>query len=219
MKIFRHLKSRSPLSSSAGFTLVEMMMVVGIFLFIFVGVMVGVQIFGLRIYTLEATKLVATQGARTVLNAMRDNIRQGKTVYVGNCSSIATNTFTLLGATNLQEGNAVIVYPATNMNYYSVYYLDTNTTTNTLTDFTVSNNAITYTQPLAQYITNNIIFFAENCDTTIPTNYTSLGNREIIHIRLQFSQWEYPIAYIGSNSFNAFDYYQLNSRIFRRAWN
>lgn len=219
MKIFGTFKTRPPFSA-AGFTLVEMIMVVGIFLFIFIGVMVGVQIFGLRIYTLEATKLVATQGARTVLNAIRDNVREAKIVYVGNCASINTNSFTLLGATNVQEGNALIVYPSTNLNYYTVYYLDTSTTTNELNEFSVSNNAITYTQPLAQYITNTIIFDAENCDTTIPTNYTSLGNREIIHIRLQFSQWEYPIAFVGkSNTFNAFDYYQLNSRVFRRAWN
>ena len=219
MKIFRNTPTCSPGSSTAGFTLVEMMMVVGIYLFTFVAVMVGVQIFGLRIYTLEATKLVATQGARTVLNAIRDNIREGKIVYVGNCSSVNTNTFTLLGATNVQTGNALIIYPTTNLNYYTVYYLDTSTTTNTLTEFSVSNNAITYTQPLAQYITNMTVFDAENCDETIPTNYTSLGNREIIHVRLQFSQWEYPVAFVGSNSFNAFDYYQLNTRVFRRAWN
>jgi type II secretory pathway pseudopilin PulG len=219
MKIPGKINCHSRFSSAAGFTLVEMIMVVGIFLFIFVGVMVGVQIFGLRIYTLEATKLVATQGARTVLNAMRDNIREGKIVYVGNCTSPNTNTFTLLGATNLQEGNAIIVYPSTNLNYYTVYYLDTNTTTNTLTEFSVSNSVMTYSQPLAQYITNMVVFDAENCDTSIPTNYTSLGNREIIHVCLRFSQWEYPVAFIGSNAFNAFDYYQLNTRVFRRAWN
>jgi type II secretory pathway pseudopilin PulG len=212
-------KNRTFPFSAAGFTLVEMMMVVGIFLFIFVGVMVAVQIFGLRIYTLEATKLVATQGARYAMDQIRNNIRAAKIVYVGNCSSPGTNTFTLLGATNVQSGDAVIVYPSTNTSYYSVYYLDTSTTTNTLTLFNVSNAVVTYTNPLAQWITNMNIFDAENCDMSICSNYTSLNNREIIHVCLQFSQWEYPVAFVGSNAFNAFDYYQLNTRVFRRAWN
>ena len=59
------------------YTLVEMITTVGIFLFIFVGVMVSVQLFGLRIYTLEATKLVATASARAAMNNMRDLIREG----------------------------------------------------------------------------------------------------------------------------------------------
>jgi hypothetical protein len=219
MKIFGKIKNRPAPPSATGFTLVEMMMVVGIFLFIFVGVMVAVQLFGLRIYTLEATKLIATQGARTTVNQIRNSIRGAKTVYVGNCSSESTNSFTLIGSTNTQSGNAVIVYPTTNTTWYTIYYLDTSTTTNTLNQFNVSNNAVTYTQPLAQWITNQNVFDAENCDMSICTNYTSLNNREIIHICLQFSQVEYPIAYIGTNKFNAFDYYQLNSRVFRRAWN
>jgi hypothetical protein len=198
---------------------VEMMMVVGIFLFIFVGVMVSIQLFGLRIYTLEATKLVATQGARYAMDQIRNNVRAAKIVYVGNCSSANTNSFSLLGATNTQSGNALIVYPSTNTTYYTVYYLDTSTPTNTLIAFNVSNSTVTSSLPLTQWVTNMNIFDAENCDTSICTNYTSLNNREIIHICLQFSQWEYPIAYVGTNDFNAFDYYQLNARVFRRAWN
>lgn len=218
MNLSPKIKSR-PSPHARGFTLVEMMMVVGIFLFVFVGAMVAVQIFGLRIYTLEATKLVATQGARTAMNQIRDSIRGGKTVYVGTCSSVGTNSFTLLGATNAQIGNALIVYPSTNSNYFTIYYLDSSTSTNTLKQFNISNNAVTYTQSLATYITNQNVFDAENYQGIIESNYTSLDNREVIHLTLQFSQWEYPIAYIGTNSWNAFSFYQLRTRVFRRAWN
>jgi hypothetical protein len=38
-------------------------------------------------------------------------------------------------------------------------------------------------------------------------------------VTLQFSQWEYPIALVGGSGFNAYDYYQLRTRVFRRAWN
>ncbi len=222
MKTFQKIKNAPPWHPASGFTLVEMMMVTGIFLFIFVGVMVGVQLFGLRISTLSATKLVATQGARTALNQMRDSIREGKIVYVGNCGTIGTSTFTLLSATNVQVGNALIVYPTTNTTWYTVYYLDTNTSTNILTQFNVSNSAVVYTNQLASYITNINVFDAESWSldgTTLVTNYTSIDNRELIHVTLQFSQWEYPIAFVGGHDFNAFDYYQLRTKVFRRAWN
>lgn len=218
MKNFQNIKQK-PSSRSLGFTVVEMIMVVGIFLFIFVGVMIGVQLFGLRIYTLEATKLVATQGARTAMNAMRDQIRESKTVYVGNCASEATNAFSLLAVTNIQQGNALIVYPTTNTSAYIVYYLDTSAAIYALNQFNVTNGQIVYTNQLAKYLTNLVVFDAENWQTGVATNYTSLDNREIIHVTMQFSQWQYPIAFIGTHGFNAYDYYQLRTRVFRRAWN
>jgi type II secretory pathway pseudopilin PulG len=219
MKIFKTINRRS--SRAPAYTLVEMITTVGIFMFIFVGVMVSVQLFGLRIYTLEATKLVATAGARAALNSMRDQIREAKTVYVGNCSTESTSSFALINFTNAQQGDALIVYPTTNTTGYTVFYLDTNTGTNCLMQFNVTNGAVTYTNQLASYITNSIIFDAESWGFpgTIATNYTALDNRELIRVTLQFSQWEYPIAYIGGTTFNAFDYYQLRTKILRRAWN
>lgn len=221
MKTFEAIKRNSPSIHLRGFTLVEMMMVVGIFLFVFVGVMTAVQLFGLRIYTLEATKLVATQGARTALDQIRDNVREAKTVYIGNCSGVGTNTFNLVvsDSTNMLQGNAIIVYPSTNINYYSIYYLDTNTTTNILKQFNITNGTISFQTKLASYITNFNIFDAENYQGNTVSNYTALDNREVIHVVMQFSQWEYPIAFVGGHDFNAFDYYQLRTKVFRRAWN
>ena len=217
MKTFKCTNNRSRRASA--YTLVEMITTVGIFLFIFVGVMVSVQLFGLRIYTLEATKLVATSGARDAMNNMRDLIREGKIVYVGNCTTESTTSFTMIGVTNTQQGNALIVYPTTNTTAYTVFYLDNSTGTNDMMEFSVTNGAVNYTNELASYITNSIIFDAENFQGVIATNYTALDNREVIHVTMQFSQWEYPIAYIGGTTFNAFDFYQLRTRIFRRAWN
>jgi type II secretory pathway pseudopilin PulG len=220
MKIFKNFNGHSRRTSA--YTLVEMIVTIGIFLFLFVGVMVSVQLFGLRIYTLEATKLVATAGSRAALNAMRDQIREAKTVYVGNCTTESTTSFALIGITNApQIGNAIIVYPTTNTTAYTVFYLDTSTSTNDLMEFTVTNGAVNYTNQLSTYITNMDVFRAETWGFpgSVATNYTSLDNREVIMVTLQYSQWEYPIAFIGGNSFNAFDYYQLRTKILRRAWN
>ena len=218
MKILLNMKNRSR-RTRGGFTLVEMVITVGIFLFIFTGVMVGMQIFGLRVYTLAATKLMATEGARKTLDKVRDQIREAKTVYVGNCSAPISSSFSLIGLSNSQAGNALIIYPTTATNYFSIYYLDTRTGTNYLTQFIVTNGATYYTNKMAAYITNNIVFDAEDYTGKIATNYQSLDNRQVIKLTMQFSQWEYPIARIGGNNFNAYDYYQLRTRIFRRAFN
>ncbi len=218
MKDLLNIKNRSR-RTRGGFTLVEMMLTVGIFLFIFTGVMVGMQVYGLRVYTLAATKLMATESARKTLDKMRDQIREAKTVYVGNCSAPLSSSFFTIGLSNSQAGNALIIYPTTNLNYFSIYYLDTSTGTNYLTQFIVTNGATYYTNRMAGYITNNIIFDAEDYLGTIATNYQSLDNRQVIKVTMQFSQWEYPIAVIGGNDFNAYDFYQLRTRIFRRAFN
>lgn len=218
MKTLLNIRNRSR-RTNGGFTLVEMIMTVGIFLFIFTGVMIGMQIYGLRVYTIAATKLMATSGARKAMNQMRDQIREAKTVYVGNCSAPISSSFSLIGLSNAQAGNAMIIYPTTNVNYFAIYYLDTSTTTNYLTEFIATNGVTYYTNKLAGYITNNIVFDAEDWSGRIATNYQSLDNRLVIKVTMQFSQWEYPIAVIGGIGFNAYDYYQLRTRIFRRAFN
>ena len=74
-----------------------------------------------------------------------------------------------------------------------------------------SNNtalAGTLTSKLVVYITNYYVFDAEDAFTNILTTYQ---NNRLIHIKLQFSQWEYPLAGVmGQNAM--YDYYQLQTR-------
>jgi len=202
-----------------GFTLAEMIITVGVFLFIFTGIWLSVQVFGLRISTLAATKLVATTGGRQALNQIRSQIRDAKMVYVGNCSSAIASSFNLI--TNApQQGNALIIYPSTNLTYFTIFYLDTSTSTNNLVQFNVTNSTtVNYTTTLASYLTNQIVFDARNWQNQIVTNEQSLDNRVLIEVTMQFSQWEYPVAYVGGVGLNMYDYYQLRTRVFRRTWN
>jgi prepilin-type N-terminal cleavage/methylation domain-containing protein len=218
MKPCQHLGPRARRRTARGFTLPEMLITVGVFLFIFTGVWIAIQIFGLRIYTLAATKLVATTGGRQALNQIRDQIREGKVVFVGNCSTTTGSSFQYI--TNApQQGNALIIFPTTNTTWYSVYYLDTSTSTNRLVQFNVSNNITTYSKTLASYLTNRIVFDARDWQNNIVTNEQSLDNRVLIEVTMQFSQWEYPVAFVGGVGLNMYDYYQLRTRVFRRAWN
>jgi len=225
MKLFKNIQNRPRRRTARGFTLAEMVIAVGVFLFIFTGVLVAVQLFGLRIYTLAATKLVATAGGRQALNQIRDQIRGSKMVFVGNCSSAVSSSFQLISTNASQQGNALIIYPTTNTTWYTVYYLDFNNNpsiryTNRLIQFNVSNTTTTtYTKTLARYVTNQIVFDARDWNNVVVSNETCLDNRLLIQVTMQFSQWEYPIAKIGGVGYNAYDYYQLRTRIFRRAWN
>jgi len=219
MKLFKTIRNRLRRRSVHGVTLTEMMITAGIFLYIFTGTWLAIQIFGLRVYTLAATKLMATTSGRQALNQIRDQIRGGKLVYVGTCSNTIGTSFQLI-TNGLQQGNALIVYPTTNLTYYSVFYLDTSTSTNRLIQFHVNTNGATiYTNTLAKYLTNQIVFDMEDWQTNIASSEASLDNRLLIRVTMQFSQWEYPVAFIGTNALNAYDYYQLRTRIFRRAWN
>jgi type II secretory pathway pseudopilin PulG len=218
-------------TGAAGFTLVEMLIAMGVFTMV-IGAMIATQLFGLRVYTLAATKLSATAGCRKALNVIRDQVREAKTLNVGICNA-TPGSFNSLGLTNVQIGNALMVYPGTNPLVYSVFYLDTTTTTNCrLLQYTVGSNAantslIAFTNVLAGYITNQDIFTAQDWMGTTLTNENqvdnildAIPNRLVILMKLQFYQWEYPIAKVGaSNVWNAYDYYQLRTKITRRAWN
>lgn len=233
MKLFKTIQNRLRWRNICGVTLTEMMVTVAVFLSIFTGTWMAVQLFGIRVYTTAATKLVATAGGRKALNLIRDQIRESKTVYVGNCSQPIQSSFQLI-TNGPQQGNALIFYPTNStMTYGTIFYLDYNTNssipyTNRLIQFNVTNTVpppgtpnwvTTYTNTLASYITNQLVFDMEDWQANIAPSEASLDNRLLIRVTMQFSQWEYPIAFVGTNGLNAYNYYQLRTRVYRRAWN
>ena len=216
MKLFSNIHAR-PRRTASAFTLIEMMVSVGIYLSLFIGVMVAIQLFGLRVYTLAATKLTATADGRKAMNQMRDDIRQAKTLQVGKLGTPGSpTTFTNLIGTNLAQGTALQIFPTTNALPYTIYYLDTSTSTNYLKVYSVNSNNVATTVKLASYITNSIIFEAEDYGGHPVTN--SLQNNQVYSLTLQFYQWEYPIAFTGpGHALNEYNYYQLRTKVCRRA--
>jgi hypothetical protein len=202
----------------SAFTLAEMVVSAGIYMVVFIGVVVAIQIFALRVYTLAATKLTATQGSRKALNQIRDDIREGKGLLVGKADN--SGNFTAVNGTNGAVGNALIIYSTTNFGGppYSIYFLQTNTvggiSSNNLMWKSVSGLATNLVN-LATYITNMDVFSAQDFSGNVISNFVQ--NNQVYGIKMQFYQWEYPIAVIGSNGYNAYDYYQLRTRVCRRA--
>lgn len=194
----------------AAFTLVEMMVCVGVFLGIFTGLIVGLQIFGMRVYTLAATKLTATEDARKTLNVLRGQIRSAKLVYVG---TYANGAFSRIADGLPQTGNALEIYFTDTNNTPGVrpvvYYQATANSQNGI--FSVSNGVV---HLMANYVTNYYVFTAEDYQSRILTTY---DNNPVIRVTMQFFQWEYPIGVVGTNGVNAYNFYRLQTRISRRA--
>ncbi len=230
MKLFSPSKS-SPRRKVQAFTLVEMMIASAIYIGIFLAALVAIQVYALRVYTLGATKLTATQGCRKTMDVLRDDIRQGKLIYVGNVTNNDPSTFTSVATTNAAIGNALEIYQTTNQNagaQCSIYYLQTNPpvggmSSNNLMWFSINSSGATNTQRLTTYITNSIIFTAIDPNFGDSNSYygtiisNNARNNQVFTVTLQYYQWEYPVGYIGGVGFNAYDYYQLRTRVCRRA--
>lgn len=186
-----------------GFTLAELMTAMAIFSLVVVA-MVSIQIFGMRMYRISETKLAATANGRRALNQIRDDIRTAKILIVGNGTGA---TFSKIPDNQPQIGNAIQIYPTTNLNNYVRYYLDSSD--NSLKRLVSVNNA---TEVIASYITNQLVFQAEDYRGNVLTNDQ---NNRVIHMTVEFYQWEYPVASAGNGGM--YDYYRLQTRITRRA--
>lgn len=207
-----------PRARVAGFTLVEIYVVMALFSFLVIAI-VAIQFFAAHVYTLAATKLTATASGRKVMNTIRDQVRAGGKVQVG-IFIPATYIFTNIPIGSLQIGNALVVYtnnpnnPSTT-NMGTIYFM--NKQASNMCSVIISNGAVmpaTLAKNIVVYITNYYVFDAEDAYTNILTTY---DNNRLIHAKFQFCQWEYPLAGVGGGAM--YDYYQLQTRVAPRIIN
>lgn len=184
------------------FTLPEMMTVVALFSLLLGGVLSS-QLLGMRMYRISETKLSATANARRALDRVRNEIRSGKMLLVGNGDDAS---FTLIADNQPHIGNALQIYPTTNTSSFVRYYLDADE--NCLKRLVSGSGEA---QVVANYITNRLVFQAEDFAGHILTNNQ---NNRVIRLMLEFYQWEFPVARVGHGGM--YDYYRLQTRITRR---
>ena len=197
----RSVSPRSPTARSA-FTLAEIMTAMGLFSLVVIGVVYS-QLFGMRMFNMTSTRVSASDSARKVLNRVRDEVRSGKMLYVGNGSSTG---FTNIALNGLRQGNALQIYPTTDTNVFIRYYLDPASQSLTRTA-----SGTGQVQVLAPYLTNQIMFIAEDFAGHTLTNDQ---NNRVVKMVLDFYQWEFPVAQVGVGAF--YDSYHLQTRITRR---
>jgi prepilin-type N-terminal cleavage/methylation domain-containing protein len=197
------MKIKFPIFSRLhAFTLSEVMVVMAIFSTLVLTI-VSAQVYGLRMYTISETKLTVSADARVALNRIRDEIRSGKLLYVGNGDENEKN-FQFIADNSPHQGNALRICATTDTNRYVYYYVDTN-------QFTLNRkySGRDVVQVLARNITNQIVFRAEDFQGNVLTNYV---NNRVIRMSLHFYQREYA----ANGSGGLYDYYQLQTKIARR---
>jgi Tfp pilus assembly protein PilV len=187
-------------AAQTGFTLAEMMIMLAVFSLAMIA-MIGVQIFGLKVYTLSSSKMIATADGRQLLDKMRDPIRSANTVVVGFYNN---NSFTAVTNGSPQIGNAILISMVTNAftaQNSIVFYHDMASSSLRI----VTNNGNTV---LANSITNDFCFQAEDFQGNLLSNYL---NNPVIRVDLGFIQWNF-----NSGNSGYYNLYHLQTRVARR---
>lgn len=189
--------------ATLAFTIAELMISAAVLMLV-VGGVVFSHLFGMRMYQITKAKLGASDEARSAISKMVTEIRSAKTLKVGNGD---LSSFTEVGENSQQKGSAIQIYATTNTNDFVRYFWDPSdkklkrTADGASAAFVVANS-----------ISNAVIFRAENHLGQVLTNNQ---NNRVIALELQFYQIAYPVVTIGPGQL--FDYYQLRTRITRRA--
>ena len=183
--------------SHPGFTLVEMLVAMTI-LIIVVTAILGTNLLGLRMMTLNSTKLAATEWSRDTFGKITAEVRSCNSLYVG---SLTNGAFAGLLPGEPQVGTSLLIYPTTNTTTYVLYYLDQSDNT-----FRRLSSPTNTPVTLAESITNLDIFTAEDyLGNTLSNNSASA----VVHVLLQIYQ---PAHHLSDP-----DYYQLETSVMPRA--
>ena len=183
-----------------GFTLPEILIALTVFMFVLAGI-IAANLFGLRMFQVNAAKLNATEWSRNTFGKITDEIHTCNTVTVGNMTT--SGNFEGLLSGEVQQGTAIEIQPTTNtasLIYYFVNSLD-GTFRQTMSAPSGTNTII-----LADSVTNTIIFTAQDFSGQVLTNSQ---NNQVIHLTLEFYQPEHYM--VGP------DYYKLETSVTRRS--
>ena len=186
----------------AAFTLVETMIASTIFTMV-IGGALATHLMGMKLFALTKAKLGSSDEIRIGLGRLINEVRSGKEIFVG---EVTGTNFTAVADGIQQKGNAIQIYPTTNLTSFVRYYLNTNSKQL----YRITSTSLTPTVVI-NCISNASIFTSEDFNKTILTN--SQNNR-VIGLNMQIYQLLYPATAIASNSF--FDKYFINCRVTRR---
>ncbi len=189
---------------AGGFTLPELMVAMGIFSLLVVGV-IQVHAMGLRMDQLARSKLGASEESRAAIGQMVREIRTAGVVRVG---TGGLTSFQQIAHGRRQAGNALQIQPSkSDPSTFVRYYWDSD-------DGKLKRTTDGATEALivANSIRNASVFSAEDAFGNVLTNNQ---NNRVIGVQLEFYQLQHPTVAIGPGSL--YDFYQLRTKITRRA--
>lgn len=192
-----------PTLSSArrgGFTLPEILIALTVFLLLLAGVL-SANVFGLRMFQVNATKLNATEWARNNFGKITEEVRASKSVVILNGDT--NGAFAGLLDGELQQGSGLQIFPTENTNFYTLYFVNSSDATFRRRVATATG---TNTVTLADSITNTIAFSAQDFSGKL---LMTAANNRVIHVLLEFYQ---PERFLLDA-----DYYKLETSVTRRA--
>jgi prepilin-type N-terminal cleavage/methylation domain len=186
-----------------GFTLTEVMITMALVLIVLATVL-SCHLFGMRLFEVTKAKLGASDEARGAISTLISEIRSAKKLRIG---SGTLASFAEVIPNQPQVGNAIQIYPTINTNSFIRYFWDS-----TDQKLKRATNDAAEAYVVAHSISNQIVFTAEDYAGQVLTNN---DNNRVIGLSLQFYQLQYPAVSIGPG--NHYDYYQLRTKITRRA--
>lgn len=196
-----HLPGMTTLHRSAALTTTELIVTMAIFCIVMMGA-IQLHVFGLRQNSLVESKLGASDQARTTFAELLKDIREATMWQIGEGSETG---FTPATNGTAQKGLALQLYPKANTNDYVRYFFD-------MEDMElrrwVSWLPDASSRLIARHLTNIVPFKAENHDGVLKTN---LSYKSVIHITLEFSQFEFPITRVGEGYL--YDSYKLHYKV------
>jgi len=189
-------------------TLVELVVASGVFSLVVLG-LVYVQMFIMKYNELTSGKVGASEMSRMSFNDLVNDVRTSWTWAVGSGDQ---NTFTPVLNGNPQQGSALQVSRTQNTNQFVRYFFTTKVTPN-LTNFMLCRKASDMTNytVIAQNLTNSLytnMFIAEDY---LGNMLTTLRYKYVIHIVLEFCQYQYPLTKVGPGYY--YDDYKMEFRV------
>jgi prepilin-type N-terminal cleavage/methylation domain-containing protein len=184
-------------AANEGFTLPELLIASTVFTMVVSGVLFA-NLFGLNMFRITETKLIATDAARKTTGKITDEVQTCKSTWIGN---VKNGVFEALLDGETQQGSGLLIYPTTNKANFVIYFVNPSDQTFRRTTSTPDSAIV-----LAESVTNKVVFRAQDYLGNVLTNNQ---NNRVIHLNLEFYQ---PQRYM-----QVADYYKLETSVTRRA--
>jgi type II secretory pathway pseudopilin PulG len=184
---------RASVTPVTGFTLPELLIAIGVFAFLVIGI-VFANLYGLSMFQITETTLNATDDARKAVGKMTDEIRICSGAWIGNVNNHTNDT--LLDG-EIQQGTSLLISNGAN---YVMYFVNPTDKSFRRTTSTPDSAVV-----LAEYVTNTVVFSAQDYRGNVLTNNQ---NNRVIHLNLEFYQ--------AKRARQIAQYYKLETSVTRR---